>query len=488
MKIDLSKYDDEHAKRIEELTKKVRNVYNSIIRQVVKYGLSVNFDPEKGDIFDFDKFPKLKKAIEELFLGMHDDLLSLVESYIAVEWALSDEKNAYLLEKIMEGTKLSKEELESLKPRNDEALSAFLKRTHNGMNLSDRVWKLTKQFKTELELALSVGIEQGKSAQQLSRDIRSYLNQLDKLFRRVRNQYGNLKLSKAAEAYHPGQGVYRSSYKNAMRVTRTEVNMAYRSADYERWNDEYFVIGIEIRLSNNHTCNGEPFFDICDILKGKYPKSFKFTGWHPMCKCYAVPILCSWEEQLDYMKKRRDGEDVSGYKFKEEVTELPKAFTDWMGANASRISRWKSKPYFIEDNKALIYPRQRIELTDEQKAYRKELQKKAIEKFKGTVVENVFRIEISGASIKEYLNQPHKHYFEKNELVLVIDKMLQEAKYLGINPTYKKESVKYSHIYETNIMNEISWLIVREYTDGRIIFHSCSDDLNIAGNLIKNKP
>ena len=135
------------------------------------------------------------------------------------------------------------------------------------------------------------------------------------------------------------------------------LNKSYRSADHERWKSEYFVIGIEIRLSNNHTCNGEPFFDICDMLKGKYPKTFKFTGWHPMCRCYAVPILCTCEELLDYMKKKRSGEDVSNYKFKGEVKELPEGMKKWIEENGTLLRELKEKkelPNWITENSKYI--------------------------------------------------------------------------------------------------------------------------------------
>lgn len=291
MKIDLEKYDEQHAVYIEALSKKLDSIYKSIIRQAVNYGLSVNFDPEEGEIFDFDKFPRIKKKVEDLFKEMHEQITALVLNGINEEWQFSGDKNDFLFYEILSIGGMSKSEIEAYlekitiatQTRRNEALEAFRTRKQNGLGLSDRVWNLTNQFKSELELALDLGIGEGKSADAISRDIRSYLNQPDKLFRRVRNKHGSLKLSKAAEAYHPGQGVYRSSYKNAIRVSRTEVNMAYRTADHENWKQEQLVIGIQIKLSNNHTLNGKPFFDICDELKGVYPKEFKFTGWHPMC-------------------------------------------------------------------------------------------------------------------------------------------------------------------------------------------------------------
>lgn len=75
----------------------------------------------------------------------------------------------------------------------------------------------------------------GKSANYLISDVRKYLKNPDALFRRVRDKHGNLRLSKAAKAYHPVRGVYRSAYKNALRLTATETNMAYRTADHLRW-------------------------------------------------------------------------------------------------------------------------------------------------------------------------------------------------------------------------------------------------------------
>ena len=75
------------------------------------------------------------------------------------------------------------------------------------------------------------------------------MNEPDRLYRRVRDKGGNLRLSKAAKMYHPGQGVYRSSAKNAQRLTRTEINMAYRESEYLRWQQLDFIVGIRVMLS-----------------------------------------------------------------------------------------------------------------------------------------------------------------------------------------------------------------------------------------------
>lgn len=157
------------------------------------------------------------------------------------------------------------------------ALEAFQRRTTYGHNLSERVWSIAKQFERHIELSLSIGISEGRSAADISRDVRVYLNEPDKLFRRVRNAFGNLTLSKVAQAYHPGQGVYRSSYQNAMRMARTEINSAYREADSIRWQQLDFIVGYEVKHQNRtysgwqssgiRASKGRAPLEICDAME-----------------------------------------------------------------------------------------------------------------------------------------------------------------------------------------------------------------------------
>lgn len=194
------------------------------------------------------------------------------------------------------------------------------------------------------------------------------------MIRRVRDKRSLLQLSKRAKAFHPGQGVYRSSYKNARRLTATENNIAYRTADYLRYQQMDFVVGIQICLSNNHTvllqpgettsdptqqrADGSPktnavkhLVDICDDLQGRYPKDFKFTGWHPHCRCHVITILKSKDEIKQDIKRLTNGETVDNTSVN-EVTELPKNFTEWVQNNEERLKGRATLPYFIRENES----------------------------------------------------------------------------------------------------------------------------------------
>lgn len=349
IRILLDKYDRKHLYNQVKRKKNIDMIYDELCKEAARLGTLTQFsDPDAP--FYFSDYPETQKKIDQLIAKHASKMQTLIEQGDEDEWMLSVSKNNAMIGMLTAGTKIKEATLKAWKQPHLDALAAFQQRKQNGMGLSDRVWNLSQQAKEELELALDIGLGEGKSAAELSRDVRRFLNEPHKLFRRVRDKHGVLRLSKAARAYHPGQGVYRSSYKNAIRMTGTENNMAYRTADHEKWGKLDFVIGIEIRLSNNHTLNGKPFHDICDEMVGRYPKDFKFTGWHPQCRCFAIPILADWEEQLKVMDMRDAGQDVSNYHYKGEVTEMPKGYNDWMKDNAERIANAKSLPYFIKDN------------------------------------------------------------------------------------------------------------------------------------------
>ena len=63
----------------------------------------------------------------------------------------------------------------------------------------------TEAFKNEIELGLDVGIRNGMSAAEMSRDLRDWLRYPDMLFRRVRDEHGDLRLSQRASMFHPGK-------------------------------------------------------------------------------------------------------------------------------------------------------------------------------------------------------------------------------------------------------------------------------------------
>lgn len=350
--------DRKHYQTTDRYARQVKRLYDEAAQEYASLAGTI-FEPDPNAPFSFADYPQTRKKAVQIAADLTKNVQRVIEAGQRSEWLAATYRADEYLAGILDRSKLTRAELEQYEDRNIEGLAAFQGRKVQGLNLSDRVWKCTDQFTEHMELALDVAIGDGRSAQELSRDVRGLLNEPNRLFRRVRDKYGNLRLSKAAAAYHPGRGVYRSSYQNAMRLARTEINMAYKTADWERWQRLDFVVGIRIGLSNNHTIKNskgeeEPLTDICDELAGDYPKTFKFVGWHPNCRCMVTPILQSPQEMHQARRDRlRAIMNDAAYKAQPSantVTDVPAAFTAHVKAIAERSKGWKSMPYYIRDN------------------------------------------------------------------------------------------------------------------------------------------
>lgn len=365
----LNKWDSRHMKDLERYARQIAAIYQSAVREAAAIGVSVaDFNPDKP--FSFADYPSTQARINKLLNSLKTDIQTVVLNGVDAEWTLANNKNNELANRVFGqyAKNLTPAQSRRYFSNNDDARRAFIERKTAGLKLSDKVWKYTDQFKAEIEMGIDLGLRSGMSADELSRDLRQYLQQPQKLFRRVRDEHGALQLSKQAAAYHPGAGVYRSSYKNARRLAATETNLAYRTADHTRWQQLDFVVGIEVRLSNNHTLNGVPFTDICDDLAGRYPKNFKFTGWHPLCRCHAVSILKTPEEMEADNERIMNGEAIDGDSVN-RVSDMPKQFKAWIKENDDRIARANERgtlPYFLKDNRGLWADLSTVEIINRQ--------------------------------------------------------------------------------------------------------------------------
>lgn len=342
-------FDNAHYKTTAAYTRAVNELFDKATSDIAEAANKEDYNPDKP--FSFDDYPRAKARLQTTLKGLAKKMQAVIETGSRRQWLFAGKKNEEFISSIFDTTKLAKGRLKKMQDRNLDALQAFQQRKVGGMDLSERVWKYTEQYKEQIEIGLDVGLGEGRSAQQLSRDLRQNLQDPDRLFRRVRDKRGNLQLSKAAKAFHPGRGVYRSSYKNAMRLTRSEINMAYRESDHLRWQQLDFIVGFEV-----HRSNREPQFKckLCDRLVGRYPKWFKYKGFHPQCMCYAIPILMDEEDfddqELSDLKSALKGTEYKKYSAKNAVTDFPEEFKKWVEENAPRQRYWKSTPYFIKDN------------------------------------------------------------------------------------------------------------------------------------------
>ena len=372
--IDYKKQQQELFRRTEGYAAEVRAIYLRALGDIINLVKGVEL--EDGKPFTFAGYG-YSEVVTPILRNMYSRTYQVIRGGVEREWLQSNKNNDELVKSVFGEHSIEDHHFARYFRRNKEAMDAFFERktVNGGMSLSQKVWKYTGMYKQELENALDLAMGEGTAANRLATKIKGYLQEPDKFYRRFRIKIGEDKdgnpiygskwkrrvwdnesssykwIDDNPKRYHPGRGVYRSSYRNAQRIARTETNIAYREADFLRFQQLDFVVNVEIRLSNNHPC-----VDICDDLKGIYPKDFKWTGLHPNCRCYMIPVLARKEEIDKMLDKILNGEDASSVDTKNQK-DLPNQFIDWVKSNEDRYHKAEANgtlPYFIRDNKRVV--------------------------------------------------------------------------------------------------------------------------------------
>lgn len=344
----------EEVRRIQAQEKLVKEL-KEILYQNYSYVLDLPqvvkaINDGKSD-FSFVKDKIVRKLLQKSLKSTHGKINVTLLNAVKKEWDFAHDDFWKGLKTQFSKDRQQLKAYEILKSRAEAELRnnsgeslKFYNQKRKGLNVSDRIWNLTKAIPKELEVMIQNGIIEGKSAADIARELRKNLNEPDRIYRRVRNKKtGKLELSEAARKYNPGQGVYRSSVKNAERLARTEINQAYRQAEWNGYQKNDMIIGYEIRVSNN----SEGMCQTCVDLQGVYPKWFLWIGWHPHCRCRMVPVLSSQEDFKNEIKALFGGRPKHTPKL---IEKLPQNFVDYLKSNYERIEKAKSLPYWYEDN------------------------------------------------------------------------------------------------------------------------------------------
>ena len=367
-KIDYKKLRNELYKRTERYAESVQALYDKALSDISKEFAYVDYDPNEP--FSFEDVGKFDK-IDAIMRRLEDQIQQVVEKGIVAEFGVAYNGCNELIKQVI-GDRLMDNVEKAFSPRvgSGNAAKAFIRANRAGsITASQRVWN--GAVLGQMETAVQEALMEGMPAKRMAALLEDYLVNPDDCFRRFRIKTGENANGKTMYGrqwkkrvihkdgsttwknadprnYPTGQGVYHSSYKNALRYARTTTNIAYRSAENERYQELPFVIAIDIHISNNpgHVR------DICDDLQGRYPKDYPWIGWHPNCMCYKVPVLATKSEIDDMVDAILDGGDPNDVEVDGVVKELPDNFVSWVKTNKERIEEADERgtlPYFIRD-------------------------------------------------------------------------------------------------------------------------------------------
>ena len=317
-------YENVNKKVSASTTKGVLKAEKTLATKAALLANKIEDSISEVDKFKFDAHPYADKEMSDMFADFANEVNTFIlheQKKMFVMLNASADKIEKVTDNFYRGAKGNSHVVVKY-ATTDDVLKAFHDRIDaNGLNISKRLWKLRGSYKTAIEDAISVAIEKGQGPVSLAHRLVKYLKEYNKLNADYKKKFGTAR--KAKDCHYA-----------AFRLAYTEIQMAYREAERRRWLEMDDIVGMRIRTHENK----HKVFDTCDALAGNYPKTFKWLGWHPICHCYAVPIL------------RDDTKEVS----EQVVNEVPENFKEWVDNNAERIAKAEMRntlPYFLSDNK-----------------------------------------------------------------------------------------------------------------------------------------
>ncbi|MBH9741356.1 hypothetical protein [Vibrio navarrensis] len=239
----------------------------------------------------------LTRQIEEILNQVNQQQSSMVEGYI-VEAA---KNGGNTFSSSIPAAKVS----ESI---DAAVLAARTMQQKDGLQLSDRLWRVHRNAKQELTNAVERAVILGHSASEAAQDYQRRMQPVPSNIAQQMNMASSSGINKkVSDVLMEDQG---APYHQIKRVMRTEINRAYGMAFQNSAFEDEFVVGTKFKLSPNH-----PKKDICDMHakanlyglgKGVYPKGKSPWPAHPNTISYEQVVFADEIEESEIDKSLID--------------------------------------------------------------------------------------------------------------------------------------------------------------------------------------
>ncbi len=151
--------------------------------------------------------------------------------------------------------------------------SNIVDKNNEGLTPSQRIWDLTNRLEMDVRRKLVTDIANGRPPQEIADQLQKYIY-----------------TGGVDEDTETGPGIYRSPFKSAMRIARTETSRAYADATAAWAENKSWITGIQPTLSPAHDQED----DCDDYAEGEPMDPAEFADTfpvHPHCMCYGTYVI-----------------------------------------------------------------------------------------------------------------------------------------------------------------------------------------------------
>ena len=281
--------------------KELAVLYQSALAEIQH--LVTNSADELGRV-RLSQLQALTRQIEEILNQISQTQSNMVEGYI-VE-AAKNGGNTF-------STSIAAEKVS--RAIDSSVLSVRTMQQKDGLQLSDRLWRVHRNAKEDLLQAIERAVILGNSASDAAQDFQRNMQSVPADVASQANMATSSAINKrAGDALINSEG---APYHQIKRVMRTEINRAHGMAFQNSAFEDEFVAGTQFKLSPNH-----PKRDICDMHakanlyglgKGVYPQGKSPWPAHPNTLSYEQVVFvdevtdedrAEQTNHMDWLKKQ----------------------------------------------------------------------------------------------------------------------------------------------------------------------------------------
>lgn len=279
---------------------------------------------------------------------------------------------------------------------------------------------------------------------------------------------------------------YNKNYLQAEYIFATQsAQMVSKWVEYEKDGDRYnlqYRTAMDDRVRETHQMLHNTTLPPSDPFWEKY---YPPNGWR--CRCTVVQVRKSKYPESNSTEARLAGAEATAGKnelFRFNPGKERRVFPDkhpYFPKGGCAGCDIQALAHNTPDNELckacqILNELRRTSATETRRWAQKNIQGKTI-----SHPEMTEKIQISGGGIREFTNQPHKHFFEKNKLLKDIFNVVEKSEYKGV--TYYKG--RKSHIFEIKIKGDKTWIIANEYQGRGVFLYSISDSEKVLTDIEK---
>ncbi len=275
-----------------------------------------------------------------------------------------------------------------------------------------------------------------------------------------------------------------AEYNFAVSSAQMAASWAEVSQDGDRYDLQYRTAGDDHVREEHRALNGVTLPPSNDFWRYYYPPN----GWN--CRCTAVQVLKG---------KYPTSDDKQAIQAGDRMTDTPKKRIFRFNPGIDGQLFPPKHPYYKLSREAAGQVKKAVKALQETapepdtdtgvdlvrlRQRRKEIKQEA----KRLVNQDFFNegfgktLTITNTNIDEWINQPHKFIEAKNEMLLEIGDVIRNATYIGAGPDKHAADIT-AHFFEIELKGEKSWIIAREFSNGKCHIHSISDNESILERL-----